>query len=363
MWKELEERYGQSTPLPVARCRFFQCRQWPGVPLFDYQLNLHELHSRWREEEPSGEAGDDTLLRDQFLLGLDDGPVKQELQRQVRCQDSLTFRQVTTEARVLERELRGEGPASQTPAASLATREPPVRPEVDLEQWKEDIKRELRQELQDQLTALGRTLVAELRQQCAPGPVAPSSRGTKARGTDNNHLYAPLSDQHSFPYRWDERGGPICHKCGGTGHNRPPIPEQLSSVRLTRRDPVQVPVHSEMVRWAQVSGGGLAEGQCGLVEGVEDGNGWKVARRLVRVRGGGVLLRIAKAHPFPIELHRRRPLATIASIDPSRVQGGGNMVLQTPRPGEVIIDVRTTQAPAGTESPLDLPEAEGLMPD
>ncbi|KAJ8353908.1 hypothetical protein SKAU_G00214750 [Synaphobranchus kaupii] len=59
---------------------FFQCRQRPGEPLVDYQLNLCELHSRW--QEPSGEAGDDTLLRDQFLLGLDDGPVKQELQRQ-----------------------------------------------------------------------------------------------------------------------------------------------------------------------------------------------------------------------------------------------------------------------------------------
>ncbi|KAJ8348375.1 hypothetical protein SKAU_G00269640 [Synaphobranchus kaupii] len=65
----------------------------------------------------------------------------------------------------------GAGSAHQTPVASLATQEPPVRPEVDLEQWKEEVKNEL----QDQLAALGRTLVAELRQQCAPGPVAPSS--------------------------------------------------------------------------------------------------------------------------------------------------------------------------------------------
>ncbi|KAJ8364825.1 hypothetical protein SKAU_G00136560 [Synaphobranchus kaupii] len=78
---------------------------------------------------------DDILLRDQFLLRLDDGPVKRELQWQVQRQDRLTFRQVTMEARTLERELRGEGSASQTPAASLAMREPPVRPEFDLEQW------------------------------------------------------------------------------------------------------------------------------------------------------------------------------------------------------------------------------------
>ncbi|KAJ8368529.1 hypothetical protein SKAU_G00085570 [Synaphobranchus kaupii] len=38
-------------------------------------------------------------------------------------------------------------------------------------------------------------------------------------------------------------------------------------------------------------------------------------------------------------------------------------VAATPSPGEVVIDVRTTQAPAGGGSPLDLPEAERLTPD
>ncbi|KAJ8375285.1 hypothetical protein SKAU_G00058650 [Synaphobranchus kaupii] len=120
---------------------------------------------------------------------------------------------------------------------------------------------------------------------------------------------------------------------------------------------------SEVVHWAQLSGGGLAKGQCGLVEGVDDGGEWKVARGLVLVRGGLVLLRIANVHPFPIDLPRRRPLVTIAGIDCSQVQGGRNMVLQTPNPGEVVIDVRTTQAPARAGSPLDLLEAEGLTPD
>ncbi|KAJ8376174.1 hypothetical protein SKAU_G00067540 [Synaphobranchus kaupii] len=112
----------------------------------------------------------------------------------------------------------------------------------------------------------------------------------------------------------------------------PQMEVELDSAGLTRRNPVQVPAHSEVVLWAQVSGGGLAEGQCGLVEGIEDGGEWKVARGLVQVRGGRVLLWIANVHPFPIELPRRRPLATIASIDPSQVQGGRDMVLQTPNP-------------------------------
>ncbi|KAJ8346545.1 hypothetical protein SKAU_G00279460 [Synaphobranchus kaupii] len=88
------------------------------------------------------------------------------------------------------------------------------------------------------------------------------------------------------------------------GENRPPVQEQLGNACLTWRDPVQIPAHSEVVRWAQVSNGGLAEGQCGLVEGVEDGGEWKVAQGLVRVRGGRVLLRITNVYPFPIELPR-----------------------------------------------------------
>ncbi|KAJ8333965.1 hypothetical protein SKAU_G00412840 [Synaphobranchus kaupii] len=79
--------------------------------------------------------------------------------------------------------------------------------------------------------------------------------------------------------------------------------------------------------------------------------------------GGRVPLRIMNVHPFPIELPRRHPLATIAGIDPSQVQGGRNIVLHTPSPGEVVIDFPTTQAPAGAGSPLDLPEVEGLTPD
>ncbi|KAJ8334389.1 hypothetical protein SKAU_G00400280 [Synaphobranchus kaupii] len=39
-----------------------------------------ELEERWSEQEPGMEDEDDALLRDQFLLGLSDGPLIQELQ-------------------------------------------------------------------------------------------------------------------------------------------------------------------------------------------------------------------------------------------------------------------------------------------
>ncbi|KAJ8375327.1 hypothetical protein SKAU_G00059070 [Synaphobranchus kaupii] len=203
-----------------------------------------ELDGQWREQEPGGDEENDILLRDQFFLGLEDG--------QVRRQDSLTFHQVTTE--------------------------PPVQPEVDLEQWEEEVKNELRQELQDQLAALGRTLVAELRQQCAPpGALRPGELIITIR---------MLPFQISTP-----------SLIGGTSEEGPSV----WSVEV--RD--------------MCSGGAHSPPSCGSV--------------------------------------KRQPPATM--------HGGRDMVLQTPNPREVVINVWTTQAPAGAGSPLDLPEAGELTPD
>ncbi|KAJ8348868.1 hypothetical protein SKAU_G00274570 [Synaphobranchus kaupii] len=49
------------------------------------------------------------------------------------------------------------------------------------------------------------------------------------------------------------------------------------------------------------------------------------------------------------------------SIDPLQVQGGRDMVLQTP--GEEVVDVQMSQTPAGVGRPLDLPDAKGLTAD
>ncbi|KAJ8340593.1 hypothetical protein SKAU_G00352260 [Synaphobranchus kaupii] len=71
--------------------------------------------------------------------------------------------------------------------------------------------------------------------------------------------------------------------------------------------------NSEVVCWAQLSGGDLVDRQCGLAEGVEDGSS-------------------------------------------GRCKVAATWCCRPPSPGEVVIDVRTTQAPAGAGSLLDLPE-------
>ncbi|KAJ8351924.1 hypothetical protein SKAU_G00234000 [Synaphobranchus kaupii] len=86
-------------------------------------------------------------------------------------------------------------------------------------------------------------------------------------------------------------------KVGGSTRARtgPPVPEQLASVCLTQRDPVQVPARSEVVRWAQVVGAWQKDSADWLKPSRMEANG---------------------------------------NIDPSQVQGGRDMVLQNPSPGE-----------------------------
>ncbi|KAJ8334208.1 hypothetical protein SKAU_G00398470 [Synaphobranchus kaupii] len=56
-----------------------------------------------------------------------------------------------------------------------------------------------------------------------------------------------LASQQGKARREWEKAFAVCHHL----QKRAPIPEQLGS--LTQRDPVQVPAHSEVLRWAQVS--------------------------------------------------------------------------------------------------------------
>ncbi|KAF4117959.1 hypothetical protein G5714_000010 [Onychostoma macrolepis] len=51
-----------------------------------------------------GYQGGDVLLRDQFVMGLREGPIQQELRAQVRRDRQLTFEDVRKEALALESE-------------------------------------------------------------------------------------------------------------------------------------------------------------------------------------------------------------------------------------------------------------------
>lgn len=110
---------------------------------------------------------EDALLRDQLVLGLRTGPVRQELQRLLRRDERLTFQAALKEARILEREL--DSPPAEAEAHAIRTQivSSDVRGgrKSDLDDLRESLKSELRDELAAQLKTLSSKLVEELRNQ------------------------------------------------------------------------------------------------------------------------------------------------------------------------------------------------------
>ncbi len=80
----LTGQYGDATPVAVLRTQFFNCKQGPRQTLRAFALRLREQFTRLKRRRDHGLGGEETLLRDQFLLGLREGPVHQSLRVQLR---------------------------------------------------------------------------------------------------------------------------------------------------------------------------------------------------------------------------------------------------------------------------------------
>lgn len=76
--------YGDNTHASTLRAQFFNCRQETHQSLRSFSLRLHELFSKLKQKDPTGLEQGDVLLRDQIIMGLKEGPIFQELRRQVR---------------------------------------------------------------------------------------------------------------------------------------------------------------------------------------------------------------------------------------------------------------------------------------
>ena len=99
-------------------------------------------------------------IRDQLVLGLRPGVVQQELQRQVRRTPTLTFTEVCSEVKALEAELKME------PVCASRISVPQPNPSMvapSLEEWRETVRAELRQEFTDQFSVLKETLTDEIK--------------------------------------------------------------------------------------------------------------------------------------------------------------------------------------------------------
>ena len=106
--QELKRLYGRVTPVAQLRAQYFKCYQQEEETAASFLLRLRELFHQWEEVEPAGSAQDERTIRDQLVLGLRPGMVQQEVQRQVRRNPTMSFREVSGEVKALETELRME---------------------------------------------------------------------------------------------------------------------------------------------------------------------------------------------------------------------------------------------------------------
>nr|XP_055037949.1 uncharacterized protein LOC129425910 [Misgurnus anguillicaudatus] len=133
----LTEQYGDTTPVAVLRAQFFNCKQGPHQSIRAFALKLREQYTRLQRRRDHGIGDEETLLRDQFLLGLREGPLRQNLRVQFRRDPELTFDDLKKEAMALEGD---QAEAKETPVCA-AVSGPAAASEAS--DWKQTLKMEL----------------------------------------------------------------------------------------------------------------------------------------------------------------------------------------------------------------------------
>lgn len=199
----LDDLYTEKIPAALIRSQFFRCQQAPDEPLQSYILRLRELHSRLRVHDPD-EAPTDDHLKEQFLIGLEEGPVLQTLRRHVRQHPDLTFNGLAQEAEQLEEDQRGHRRTEVTCTAVGGNTHYKSRShDTD---WRRELKQELLTELKEQLKDWKQELIRELR------PRSPPQRPTAQHQQERMYASRPPSNT------WDVDGKPICRHCKEAGH-------------------------------------------------------------------------------------------------------------------------------------------------
>lgn len=214
----LKGLYGDSTPVAVVRAQFFNCRQGPKQSIRAFSLQLREIFSRLKRRG-GAELGDaDALMRDQFLMGLRDGPIRQTLKAQSRRDPALTFEAARQEALALEDDRGGEDDVpscmgvrnSEAAAATPLTM--PTAPTVD---WKHELRAEIMKDVKEQMAEMSKAILEELR---AVRSMAPQPSRARAHSTGSWERRGSSSRPVQARFQWDDQGRPICGKCGTAGH-------------------------------------------------------------------------------------------------------------------------------------------------
>ena len=164
-------------------------------------------------------AQSEATARDQFVMGLKPGKVQRKLERLLRQSPTLSFRETYTEAQALEKEQGTKEQAQISRVVAPQYRGPNLE---DLEKWKEGVKTELKQEIQDQISTISKTLIEEIRRQMSPVHTPSPNRGegdSRRRQPREQSPYQP-SPRSSRDFQWDRQGRPICNGCGFPEHTQ-----------------------------------------------------------------------------------------------------------------------------------------------
>ncbi len=209
----LPGQYGDATPVAVLRTQFFNCKRGPRQTLRAFALRLREQFTRLKRRRDHGLGGEETLLRDQFLLGLREGPVRQSLRVQLRRDPELMFEDLRREALALELDHAETADPSVCMAASGTSSSTSSGPS----DWKQTLRAELMKDVREQMTELSKTLLEEFRWE-RPNPLPLPRERSYSDGSQNpgRRPFRPAGPR----FQWDEQGRPICNGCGEPGHYR-----------------------------------------------------------------------------------------------------------------------------------------------
>lgn len=202
--KYLDSLYVEKVPNSVLRSQFYSCTQKQNETVAAFILRLRELYCRLQRHDPD-HAPSDTALKDQLLLGLQEGPLAQALKVYARRNPDENFAAIREEALLLDAEHRGS--PSEVNCSSVNNSHVPIPPQEN--SWKEALKQELMEDMKKQLKGLTQELLREIKphmQTAAtnPQPSMPHRRERRQPSWNTNN--------------WDERGRPICRHCKQAGH-------------------------------------------------------------------------------------------------------------------------------------------------
>ncbi len=98
IFKLLQETYGDKVPIGTRLKDFYDRKQAPGETIRAYAYDLREKLYKVKRREPGRVPDEESVLKEQLVLGLRDDFLRREMKRRIKEERSLTFAQLMQDA-------------------------------------------------------------------------------------------------------------------------------------------------------------------------------------------------------------------------------------------------------------------------